>query len=223
MPDMGNWGTEMRWILAMALALVAMASPAAAQQQAPRPLETDVEEASKTCWIASITRAAGDNRIDGYEMADAFWFPIEASRVVTAKGPILEQIQTRANQTPADTDAVRKNAAFYAAECAKRWPKSVRGAAPITLPSELYDRELLCGAVASLLFGAAQEEEKSYGSSSTGPGLKRITDRVVAYQTDDELRRHGITDQTDLIAQYSLAIGRAVRMGNLNDVIRACR
>jgi len=210
----------MRWILAAALALAAIGtSPAAAQQ---RPLESDVEKASQTCWLASITQFSADGRIDGYDMADAFWFPIEASRVVTAKGEILTQVQTRASEIPADADSVRKSAAFYVSECSKRWPKSVRGATPIKLPDDRYDRELLCGAVASLMLGAAQEEEKSYGTSTTLPVLKKITDRVIAYQTDAMLQQHGITDQADLVSQYSLAIGRAVRMGNLNDVIRAC-
>lgn len=201
---------------------VLWAGAACAQTAAPPPLEQDVWKAGSRCFMATTFVAGADDRITTAEIGDAMWFAVEAARQTPGEGGIMKQLSAIQGRI-GDDGTIQPNAAAIVGQCNKRWPLSVRGGTKIVLPTAPFDRELLCMSVAAVLLGAAEEEKKQSGTSASADMLEKIVMRGQSALTDAEVAKHGISGEEQFTEEMGKALGRAVRLGNLNDVAEACR
>ncbi|MHA6720294.1 hypothetical protein ACX40Y_12695 [Sphingomonas sp. RS6] len=199
-----------------------MATTATAQTAKEAALDPDPAKAAPRCFVASTKVSSGDDRVDAYEVADAMWFMIEKARLTPAQGSIMAQLGNIESLVTGDPAVTAENASAIMALCATRWPRSAGHSSAIALPADAFDRQLMCLAVSSIVYGAAESEVETYGESEAMPALKAIVDRVSASLTDDELARHGIKNDEEMLIRFGAALGNAVQLGNLNSVIRAC-
>lgn len=103
------------------------------------------------------------------------------------------------------------------ATCDKTFPRW-RSTAPLKLPAKGYDRDMMCGAVASYASGFLQ----SAGIMTNLDEYKRLQQGFIARVPDSLLKQRGIVDQDTVNNALEAALRGSLRVGNLNMLLPAC-
>lgn len=181
-------------------------------------LDSDPSKAALTCAmaVAIADASVGPMRIT----SEVSHFVMHAAKADPGTKPFLDRVGELADLAGAGSQT-NDFAKAVMPECDKRFPLA-RGVRTVRLPSDPFDRDVMCFGVLSLLKGAASQLEEDNGDA--GPldkiatALTPVSDRL----TDAALKAHGISSEDG----FSLAMGNQLKaslaLGNTESVARAC-
>lgn len=215
-------GFVSRAVTALAGAAMALgAAPMTAAQAPTRPasLPADPAEAGLTCFYSAVVTGGG--KLEA--AAEASWFLFDIARQQTESAPetFVEKLEAVAGLPPPNIDTLAADAPALVPQCAVRFPL-ISSKRAITLPADLFAREMQCFALTSYLAGMAESELEDSGESPFGKRVGALADRLAAKLTEERAKAAGIVDAEAMQRQFSLSLREVSPLGNPMKVLEAC-
>lgn len=165
--------------------------------------------------VASLPDA-GDQRATGllqavyFMMSAADAHPVQGKLFLERAGDVGAQMFDGSAPPAANRDALLKR-------CDARYPLA-RGTAPVKLPSDPFQRDLLCVGASSYVMGIFQ--------GATLPDLAKPYERLqLAYLErvpDSMFAQQGLTDENRVKEAMDGSLRNSLRIGNLDGITKAC-
>ncbi len=181
-------------------------------------LDSDPSKAALTCAmsVAIADASVGPMRIT----SEVSHFVMQAAKVDPGTKAFLDRVgeltdqAVSGNQTPDFAKAVMP-------ECDRRFPLA-RRIGTVRLPTDPFDRDVMCFGALALLKGAASQLEEDSGDA--GPldkietALAPVSDRL----TDAALKAHGIASDTGFAVAMGNQLKASLAFGNVESVAQTC-
>lgn len=181
-------------------------------------LDADPAKAALTCAMSVAITDASENPMR--LTSQVSHFIMQATKADPGSKPFLDRVGELTDQAGAGTQTA-ESAKAAMPECDKRFPLA-RTNGPVHLPTDSFDRDVMCFGALALLKGAASQIEEDGGDA--GPldkietALAPISDRL----TDAALKAHGIASDTGFAAAMGEQLKASLALGNVESVALAC-
>ncbi len=208
----------MKFLLATAAAALTLVATGSAQAQPAFALEADRDSALRTCMAgAAVLVDPGDAEATALTVGDALWYSLELARTLPGE-EALQAVQRNFERLDknriGELFRLRQGAALAAA-CAERFPAN-RREAPVQLPQDRFQRDLLCLSTSSLLSGIYERAPDALAIAT------RVMEQHAARVDSAAYRRNGLTTENAIARAFGASLIAAHDAGNLNSVLLAC-
>lgn len=182
-------------------------------------LNADANRAVACGRAVTATRPASGDAAVGPTL-HAVYFMMSAAQADPGTDPkkrFIERTTDIAPQVfrPGEQTAAQLTATLAA--CDKSFPLA-RSTAPVKLPANAFDRDMMCAATSSYAYGLLA----GAGIADTVKDYQRVQEGFLKRIPDTVLAAHGITDEPGIIGAMDGALRNSLRIGNFGTIMQAC-
>lgn len=189
---------------------------AALLAQAAVTLPVNLKDASMRC--SQVVAVADGNDSHMRRSAQVSYFMMLAAKADPAGKPFLDRVN---DLVPQPDETLSKTAPVLIKQCDQRFPLA-RSQAPVKLPSDPFQRDVMCFGTLALLQGAAQQMEEDFQDSAPLTRVKAVFEPLAARMTDDLLTKHGMNDEKAFTTYMGDRLKDSLALGNPESVGKAC-
>jgi hypothetical protein len=189
---------------------------AALLAQATATLPAGTKDAAMRCAQAVAVAPGSDSHMR--RSAQVSFFMMLAAKSDPAGKPFFDRVNEMAPRPDAGVAAA---AQALLKLCDQRFPLA-RSAAPARLPSDPFERDVMCFGTLALLQGAAEQYGEDFGDSAPLGRVKAAFEPMAAKMTDAVLATHGMKDEAQFTAYMGDRLKDSLLIGNPETVAKAC-
>ncbi|WP_404338910.1 hypothetical protein AB2M62_07255 [Sphingomonas sp. MMS12-HWE2-04] len=189
---------------------------AALLAQAAPTLPVNLKDASMRCAQVVAVAEGGDSHMR--RSAQVSFFMMTAAKADPAGKSFLDRVNDLVPQPDPKIAAV---ASALLKQCDQRFPQA-RSMAPVKLPSDPFQRDVMCFGTLALLQGAAQQFETDFKDSAPLGRVKAVFEPLAARMTDDVLTKHGMNSEAAFTTYMGDRLKDSLALGNPETVGKAC-
>jgi len=171
-----------------------------------------------TCGHAVVASRPAGGAPSGTTMLQAVYFMMAAAQADPVPGKRF--LERTTDIAPLIFKEDKQSPAQFAATltaCDKRYPLA-RSTAPAKLPTDSFQRDLICAAASSYAFGILQ----GAGVTAKVDEYQRIQQGFLTRIPDTLLAERGIKDSDGIVGAMDNALASTTRIGNLETILVAC-
>jgi hypothetical protein len=182
------------------------------------PLDADPSKAALTCALSVSIADASEKPLR--LASQVSHFVMQAAKADPGTKPFLDRVGELTDQAGAGKQSPDSAKALMP-ECDRRFPLA-RTSGPVRLPTDAFDRDVMCFGALALLKGAAGQIEEDGGDAGlldkVETALAPISDRL----TDEAMKAHGIASDTAFAAAMGEQLKASLALGNVESIALAC-
>jgi len=197
------------------LTLIAFAAAQAAT------LSNQTAEDAMRCGASAIVTGLASSESQLRLTSHFMYFVMQAAKADPGNKPFLLRVGELASSIDLSKVPTPEAASTLIADCDRTYPMARATATP-RLPTDAFDRDVLCMGVLSLLRGAAEEIRQADPGADLEQRIDAVLGPIGSRLDDEALAKRGMADEDAFMAAMGDQLQASLTLGHPETVARAC-